>query len=45
MAHVYDQANAVHFAHRLFAKTGQAGVLVFVTSGRQQGLVVIGQVA
>ena len=41
MAHVDDQSDAVHFGHGLPAKPGQARIGCFMTSGREQGLVVV----
>ena len=43
MAHVHDQADPVHLLDHLLAHAGQPHVLSLVTTGRQQRLVVIGE--
>mmetsp|Transcript_4692 Transcript_4692/g.7445 ORF Transcript_4692/g.7445 Transcript_4692/m.7445 type:complete len:247 (+) Transcript_4692:1370-2110(+) len=43
MAHIDHKTHAVHLFDDLFAHAGDAHVLIFITAGRKQGLVIIGQ--
>ena len=43
MTHIDDQPDAVHLGDHRAAHAGQAGIFILVTAGREQGLVVIGQ--
>ena len=43
MAHVHDHADAVHLGHHGAAHPGQARIVFLIAAGRQQGLVVVGQ--
>mmetsp|Transcript_27102 Transcript_27102/g.49404 ORF Transcript_27102/g.49404 Transcript_27102/m.49404 type:complete len:234 (-) Transcript_27102:2663-3364(-) len=43
MAHVHHQTNAIHLLDHLFAHTGHARVFGLITAGRQQRLIVVGQ--
>ncbi len=43
MAHIHNDAKAVHFRHDSASHAGEPRVFGFITARRQQGLVVIGQ--
>ena len=43
MTHVHNHPHTIHLADHLLPHAGDSGILIFITSGRQQALVVVGK--